>query len=330
MHEEKLKLQADTLKKIQNDVRERGIRTLYTVACGGSLATIWPAKYILERESTKLTAGAYSANEFFYDPPARIDANTLVILNSSSGSTPETVNAARLAKERGALVVAFCANIGSALEEQAHYTLYYYENLIDPPADLAIYPEAYLLTAAVLDAVEGSARLKEMREAIGELNAISEAALIDYAPIAREFALASRNEPLVYTISAGLDRSAGYVLTNCSFMESVWIHSSPLHAGEFFHGAFEAVDEETPVVAFLGLGKVRALEERAVLFLQRITKKLTVIDARNFVLSSIPEWTRPYIAMLVLGRVAGRFCESLCDIKGHPSSSRRYMGVVKY
>ena len=113
-------------------------------------------------------------------------------------------------------------------------------------------------------------------------------------------------------------------------MESVWIHSSPLHAGEFFHGAFEAVDEETPVVAFLGLGKVRALEERAVLFLQRITKKLTVIDARNFVLSSIPEWTRPYIAMLVLGRVAGQFCESLCDIKGHPSSSRRYMGVVKY
>lgn len=330
MHEEKLALQADTLAAIQSEVAERCINTLYTVGCGGSLATIWPAKYILSRESAKLFTDSFTANEFYQDPPARINAQTLVILNSSSGSTPETVSAARLAKEKGAMVIAFCAKQGSPLEQQADHMLYYYENIIDPPAELCIYPEVYLLTAAVLDAVESSSRSAEMREAIARLNAVSDEALAGYAAQAKEFATANRTEPIIYTVSAGLDQSAGYVLTNCSFMESVWIHSSPLHAGEFFHGAFEAVDETTSVVAFLGLGKTRVLEERAVHFLQRITPKLTVIDARNFDLSGMPEWTREYVSMLVLGRVAGQFCEALCDRKGHPSSSRRYMGVVKY
>ena len=71
--------------------------------------------------------------------------------------------------------------------------------------------------------------------------------IADFAAEAREFAAARRAEPSIYTVSAGLDRCVAYILTNCSFMESVWRHSSPLHAGELFHGACEAIGRETPV-----------------------------------------------------------------------------------
>lgn len=74
-------------------------------------------------------------------------------------------------------------------------------------------------------------------------------------------------------------------------MESVWKHSSPVHAGEFFHGACEVFGRETAVVAFLGLGKYRPVEERAVKFLQRITDKLTVLDAAALDLDALPAWT---------------------------------------
>lgn len=331
MHEEKIALLKQQIAALQAGVQARQPKNVYVVACGGSLATLYPAKYILERESGKVTTNAYSANEFFHDPPARLGAESLVILNSQSGTTKETVNAAKLAKERGALTVAFSTAVDSPLTSAVDYPVYYYDDPVHPyPAILSIYPEVYLMTAAILDALEGTAHLPEMELAMDRFEALGQRIAADYKAQAREFALKSLNEPIIYTISSGLDASAGYVLTNCSFMECIWIHSSPLHAGEFFHGAFEAVDENTAVVAFLGIGKTRPVEERAVIFLRRHTPKLTVVDAAYFDLSELPEWTRPYVATLYLGNVAGSYCGELARLKGQPMSARRYMGVEKY
>ena len=119
-------------------------------------------------------------------------------------------------------------------------------------------------------------------------------------------------------------------MTNCLVMESLWKHSSPLHAGEFFHGAFEAVDDTAAVFALLGLGKTRALEERAVKFLQRKTGKLTVLDAAALDLEAYPGWLRAPVSALVLNRLAALYCDEMSYAMGHPISSRRYMGVEKY
>ena len=73
----------------------------------GSLATLYPVKYILERETDAVTVSAVNAAEFYNDPPRRLGEHALVILNSQSGTTAETVAAARLARERGALTAAF-------------------------------------------------------------------------------------------------------------------------------------------------------------------------------------------------------------------------------
>ena len=144
---------------------------------------------------------------------------------------------------------------------------------------LTIFPEVYKLTYALLDVWNGTGRLPEVNAAMLRLQDTFDEACAAYRPAARAFGAKYAGEPILYSIAAGLDACVGYVLTNCLVMESLWKHSSPLHAGEFFHGAFEAVDDTAAVFALLGLGKTRALEERAVKFLQRKTGKLTVLDA---------------------------------------------------
>ena len=234
-------------------------------------------------------------------------------------------------RERGALTAAFTTVPGSAIEAAVDCPIYYYDDPEDPyPLLLSIFPEVYQLTYALLDLLNGTDRLPVMETAMEELETVCKRAVAQFAPQAREFARKHRTEPGIYTVSAGLDRCVAYILTNCSFMESVWRHSSPLHAGELFHGACEAIGRETPVVAFLGLGRYRPVEERAVKFLQRITDKLTVLDAAALDLTGIPEELRDVTAPLVLHAVASDFCLQLSYLTGHPMSSRRYMGVMKY
>lgn len=331
MHEEKVALVREQIAGLKKAVASRNIQTIYFVSNGGSLATLYPGKYIIERETDKVHTGAYSASEFFHDPPAKLDETCLVILNSQSGGTPETVSAARLASEKGALTAAFTTKIGSELESIVNHIIYYYDNPDNPyPVILSIFPDVYQTIFAVLDAINGTNRASDMELAMDRLEEVFNKASAQFRPSAKEFAAAHRTEKNIYTIGAGLDYCIAYILTNCLFMESIWIDSSPVHAGEFFHGALEAVDKETPVFAFLGLGKTRALEDRAVKFLQRFTDKLTVLDAKSFDLDMLPEWTREYVAPLVLNKIAADYVDELSYLLGHPISSRRYMGVEKF
>lgn len=331
MHEEKVALVRSQISAVQAAAAKRNLRHIYVTACGGSLATLFPLKYILERETEGVPVSAVNAAEFCADPPRRLGPDSLVILNSQSGSTPETVAAAKLARERGALTAAFTTVPCSPMEQAVDLPIYYYDDPVNPyPLLLSIFPEVYQLTWALLDLLEGSHRLPAMETAMENLETVCKRAVAEFAPQAREFAQLHRTEPVIYTVSAGLDRCIAYILTNCSFMESVWRHSSPLHAGELFHGACEAIGKETPVVAFLGLGRWRSVEERAVKFLQRITDKLTVLDAAALDLTGIPEDLQPDVAPLVLHALASEYCLRLSFLTGHPMSSRRYMGVMKY
>lgn len=331
MHEDKLELVRTQIRALCQAVQARDIQAVYTVSCGGSLATLYPFAYLLPRETARVSTAAISANEFVHDPPCRLDEHTLVILNSQSGTTPETVRAAEAAAAAGALTAAYTTGTDSPIAHAVDCPIWYYDDPVDPyPLALSIFPIVYQTVFALLDVWNGTNRLPDMESAMQALEGVCSQAVAEHRAQARAFAQAHRTEPVIYTVSAGLDRSIAYILTNCSFMESVWKHSSPVHAGEFFHGACEAFGRETAVVAFLGLGKYRPVEERAVKFLQRITDKLTVLDAAALDLGALPAWTRPYVAPLVLHSLASEYCLQLSYAMGHPMSSRRYMGVQKF
>ena len=71
MHEEKIALVRQQIAAVRAAAEKREIRDIYVAACGGSLATLYPVKYILERETDAVTVSAVNAAEFYNDPPRR-------------------------------------------------------------------------------------------------------------------------------------------------------------------------------------------------------------------------------------------------------------------
>jgi len=331
MHQEKINLVKNQIQSLKKSISSRNIKCIYLVSCGGSLATLYPIKYIVERESSSLSTQSYSANEFFNDPPRKLDNECLVILNSQSGGTKETVNSAMAAKEKGALTACFTTAPESPLVKTVDHSIFYYDNPLNPyPVILSIFPAVYQTTFAIIDAVEGTNKLNDMEDAMGKLENVFECEIDKHKSAAKEFAVKCKNQRLIYTLGSGLNYCIAYIATVCLIMESLWLDSSQLHAGEFFHGSFEAFDKETVAIALLGSGATRPLDERAVIFLQRKLDRLFVIDAKSFDLNMMPEWTRDYVSTLVLNRIVADYCDELSYLKGHPISSRRYMGVEKY
>ena len=125
MHEEKIALVRRQIEALAAAVASRNIRHVWVVACGGSLATLDPFRYILTAETDKVSAAAVNAAEFAAELPKGLGEDCLVVLNSQSGTTAETVRAAQLAKERGALTAAYTTAPESPLEQAVDFPIYY-------------------------------------------------------------------------------------------------------------------------------------------------------------------------------------------------------------
>ena len=74
MHEEKIALVRRQIEALAAAVASRNIRHVWVVACGGSLATLDPFRYILTAETDKVSAAAvtyHAVVEFIIDilPP---------------------------------------------------------------------------------------------------------------------------------------------------------------------------------------------------------------------------------------------------------------------
>lgn len=60
----------EIINAVAKEIEDKGgIRQVFLVACGGSLVDMYPAKYFLDSEATKLHVGMYTANEFVYATP---------------------------------------------------------------------------------------------------------------------------------------------------------------------------------------------------------------------------------------------------------------------
>ena len=77
------------------------INTLFFVGCGASSAEQYPAQYFMDCNAKKIRTSFYTANEFNYATPVSLDETAIVIACSLGGTTPETVEAAKLSREKG-------------------------------------------------------------------------------------------------------------------------------------------------------------------------------------------------------------------------------------
>ena len=110
----------DVMTKAKADLdKNGGLKQVIFVACGGSFASSYPARFLLNQESSLRVQG-YNSSEFVNATPKNVDKNTLVI-GTSTKATAETVEALKVAKEKGAVTVGLSGYADSLTAQTADY-----------------------------------------------------------------------------------------------------------------------------------------------------------------------------------------------------------------
>lgn len=306
-----------------------GIKQIFLVACGGSLVDMYPAKYFLESESTTLHVGMYTANEFVYATPKILGENSVVIVCSHGGNTPESVAAAKLAKDRQVVTITLTHNAQAQLIGHADHNIVYAwgneTSVVDNPMAIIL-----TLCMEMLHQVEGYASYADFLQGMQQINSVISHARPQVADRCAQFARRYQDESLFYILSSGASYGHAYGFAICSLMEMQRINASAIHSGEYFHGPFEVTDKKTPFILMMNEGRTRLMDERALAFLDKYAGKVEVIDARELGISVLPASVVEFFNPVLFYSIMCEYRGALADIRHHPLETRRYMDQVEY
>ncbi len=324
----------ETVKKVQTDLdAQGGLKQVYFVACGGSLAAMYPAKYLLERESAFMTVGSFNSNEFVHATPKALGKNSLVIL-ASTKATPETVDAARIANERGALTIGLTGYGDSLTAQTVRYALVYNhdDEWNTDPALVCTNSQSTALKLAfeLLHQYENYRYYDKAMEAFSAMGGIYEEACKKIADRKIVFALDCQNDEIFNVIASGVLFSTAYVVAFCFFQEMQQRHCVAVHSGEYFHGAFETTQRSLPIILLMGVGRSRPLDERVLRFLEKFAGRVTVLDAAELGLTMLDEHVAEYFNSVLLHPLSKQYVKEMADIRKHPMTYRRYMWKTQY
>ena len=238
------------LGAVDDDLLRR-VRRIVVVACGTSYHAGLVGRYAIE-EWARVPVEVDIASEYRYRNPV-IGPDDLVVGISQSGETADTLAAMRLARERGATVLAVANIMGSQATREADGTLYTRAGLeigVAATKTFVCQVAAMYLLGMRLAELRGAldpARLAELVAALKGLpHAIGD--LVDGAePQIAEVAQGHhRGEFFLY-----LGRHVGLPVAlegALKLKEISYIACDAYAAGEMKHGPIALLDESTPVV----------------------------------------------------------------------------------
>jgi fructoselysine-6-P-deglycase FrlB-like protein len=296
---------------------EGGLTSVYFVGAGGSLICSFPAHYLLSRKSGIPTFQLQS-DEFNCVQPALMGPGSLVVLASYTGTTKETVAAAKTAKGTGATVVT-AAKEGTPLAAEADRNFAAKSDIFE----LMVAYSILKATGVVEDRAEVDAMLAALPTA---LRSAAEQADDKLAHVADKF----KDDEITYVLGSGPNQAWAYGLAMCYLQEMQWKHAAGFNAGEFFQGAFEVVDDSSAVILWLAEDASRPMAERARKFLDTYAARAEYIDTKDLELSGIPDSLRPDVSPLVVAALASRLAQHYEAVRGHDLEQRRYMFKVEY
>jgi glucosamine--fructose-6-phosphate aminotransferase (isomerizing) len=231
--------------------RLAGIDRVEMIACG----TAYYASLVgaaLFQEWLGVPARSTVASEFRYSPPP-IDARTLVVAVTQSGETADTIAAARLAGDRGAVVVAVTNTVGSAITRESHASVFLQagpEVAVAATKTFVTQVATVVMLAADIAHQLGRLPAETERDLVRALRRLPEQA-------ERAIELSSTAEEIAdrYASAAGfmyIGRSFGYPAAlegALKIKEISYLHAEGYAAGELKHGPISLLDAEVPLVA---------------------------------------------------------------------------------
>lgn len=323
----------EVMEKVKTDLDANGgLKQVVFVACGGSLASSYPARFLLNQESNLRVQG-YNSSEFVNAPPRNIDKHTLVI-GTSTKATAETVEALKVANSLGAVTIGLSGYSDSLTAQTARYYITYYhaDEWYQDPSLVHYNSQGTALKVAfwLLKEYDNYTYYEAAMDAFEQLPEIYGKAYAQVKPNAAKFAMTYKDDTVWNVMSSGAAWEVSYSDAFCFFQEMQTVHCVPVHSGEYFHGAFETCDKNLAILLFKSVGRTRPLDERAERFLNQFGGHHWVIDAAELGLGRMDEHVAEYFNALLLHPISKQYISAMGDVRMHPMTYRRYMWKFEY
>jgi glucosamine--fructose-6-phosphate aminotransferase (isomerizing) len=227
------------------------IERVELVACGTAFyAALVGAAAI--QDWIGIPARATVGSEFRYGPPP-IDGKTLVIAVTQSGETADTIAPTRLARERGAPIIAVTNTVGSAITREADRVLFLQagpEIAVAASKTFVAQVTTLVILAAAIAKSRGALGLEQEQELGAALRALPAGA-----------AKALENASGVDDLARRYVNSRGFMFVGRGYSyptalegalklkEVSYVHAEGYAAGEMKHGPISLLDAECPLVA---------------------------------------------------------------------------------
>ncbi len=221
------------------------------VACGTAYHAGLVGKMTIEKMA-KIPTDVELASEFRYNDPL-LDNNTLVIAISQSGETADTLAGVRLAKEKGAYVLAITNVAGSSISREADTVFYTYAGPEISVASTKAYTTqlvAMYLFALFLAENRKSLIPTELDIVKNELLNMPESleTVLELAGEIKRISKKIYKETDMYYLGRGLDYKVA-MEGSLKLKEISYIHSETYAGGELKHGPIALIEEGTVVIA---------------------------------------------------------------------------------
>ncbi|MET3852444.1 SIS domain-containing protein [Paenibacillus sp. OAE614] len=314
------------IEDIVDGICSKGYSNIFMIGAGGTIAMMYPYEYIL-KSSSKIDVHAEIAAEFLVMNNKHFSKDSVCIFTSVSGTTKETIEAIEYCKERGATTFALVAEpdtpitklvdhcITTGSEKHSFDTFFmllymvvfrFMYNNNEFPQYEQFTKEVALLPQAILDAVKA------------------------FDKRAEAFAIEHKDTNYHMMVGSGNLWGNTYSYAMCVLEEMQWIPAKSIHAAEFFHGTLELVVEDTSVILLKGEDETRPLADRVERFAEKVTKRLTVIDTKDFAMEGISDEFRKHFAVSINWALLSRISVYLERERNHPLTLRRYYRKMEY
>ena len=234
-----------------DDAIFKDCKRISIVACGTAMHAGMVGKHLIEKK-LRIPVHVDCASEFRYKDPI-IDEETLTIVLSQSGETIDTLEALKLAKNRGSKVLSIVNVKGSTIARESDYVLYTHagpEIAVASTKAYTVRVAAMYLIACRIGLVKGLITEHDAKRFMTKLtnasNIVEETLKCadDIKRVADHIKFATDT----FYIGRGLDYTMSLEAA-LKLKEISYVHAEAYAAGELKHGTIALISENVPVIA---------------------------------------------------------------------------------
>ena len=234
-----------------DDAIFKDCKRISIVACGTAMHAGMVGKHLIEKK-LRIPVHVDCASEFRYKDPI-IDEETLTIVLSQSGETIDTLEALKLAKNRGSKVLSIVNVKGSTIARESDYVLYTHagpEIAVASTKAYTVQVAAMYLIACRIGLVKGLITEHDAKRFMTKLtnasNIVEETLKCadDIKRVSDHIKFATDT----FYIGRGLDYTMSLEAA-LKLKEISYVHAEAYAAGELKHGTIALISENVPVIA---------------------------------------------------------------------------------